>query len=101
MKLTRSLACANTLIGVGALVPAVVLGAAPPLADGQGHFYPLAVGLLIVAPVAALAGTAWSGWLALREPRRRGFWSRMLFTLGIALCLVELFAVLYLPLQGV
>ena len=98
--MARSLICANILILVGSLVAAVIVGAPLSLADARGHWLPGRVGLVFAAPAVTLAGTAWSGWLALREPRPRGFWSRALFTLGIALCLIE-FLLIFWVLLGI
>jgi hypothetical protein len=94
MTTARSLAYANTLILSGTLVAAVVVGAPLALADERGHWLPYSVGLVFAAPAVTLVGTAWSGWISLREPRSRGFWSRALFTLGIVLCLLELLWIL-------
>jgi hypothetical protein len=90
MRITRSLVTANTLILAGALVAVIVVGVPLSLADEQGHWLHLPVGMVIAAPGVTLAGTAWSGWLALSESPPRGFWSKALFALGIMLCLVEL-----------
>lgn len=78
----------------GFLVAAVVVGAPLPLADARGHWLTIPLGLVFAAPALTLAGTTWSGWLALREPRRRGFWSTVLFALGIVVCLVEVLWIL-------
>jgi hypothetical protein len=40
----------------------------------------------------------WSGCLALREDQPRGVWSRVAFTLGILLSLVELVWILWVVL---
>jgi hypothetical protein len=80
---------ANPLILSGTLVAAVVVGAPLPLADQRGHWLPLPVALVFAAPALTLAGTVLSGWLTLREPGPRDFWSRIVFTLGILLSLVE------------
>lgn len=50
--------------------------------------------LVFAGLAVTLAGTAWSGWLGLREPRPRGFWSRVLLALGIVMCLVEVLWIL-------
>lgn len=89
MRITRSVAYANTMILAGSLAAAVVVGAPLPLADERGHWLLLPVALVFASPAITLAGTAWSGWLALHDPRPRGFWSRALFTLGILLGLME------------
>lgn len=89
MRISRALVCANTLILAGTLVAVVVVGVPLSLADERGRWLPFPVGLVFAAPAVTLAGAAWSGWLALREPRPRGFWSRALFRLGIVLWLVE------------
>ena len=98
MKTAPSLAGANTLILTGSLVAAVVVGGGLPLVDGRGHWLPYAVGMVFAAPAVTLAGSAWSGWLALRESRARGSGSRALFTLGIALGLVESLAIAWIVL---
>jgi len=90
MRISLSLACANTLILTGALVSVVVVGVPLSLADDRGHWLPFRVGMVFAAPAITLAGTVWSGWLALRESRPRGFSSKALFTLGVVLSLVEL-----------
>lgn len=89
MRITRSIAYANTMILAGSLAAAVVVGARPPLADERGHWLLFPVALVFAAPAITLAGTAWSGWLARHDPRPRGLWSRALFTLGIVLGLME------------
>ena len=90
MRITRSLACANALILCGTLVAAVVVGAPVSLADAHGHWLAYAMGLVFAAPAVTLAGTVWSGRLALRELQPRGLGSKVLFAVGIVLCLVEL-----------
>jgi len=94
MRFSRSLAYANTLILAGTLVAVIIVGASLSLADERGHWLPFRVGMVFAAPGITLAGTAWSGWLALRESRPRGFWSKALLTLGILLGLVELLWIL-------
>ena len=97
--ITRSLTCANTLILAGMLgVAAVVLGTPLTLADERGHWLPFRVGLVLAVPAVTLMGTAWSGWIALRESRPRRFWSRALFTLGMVLSLAESLWILWILL---
>lgn len=98
MRTSPSLVWANTLIVSGTLVAALVVGAPLSLADERGHWLPLPVGLVFAAPAITLAGTAWSGWVALRERRVRGFWSTILFTSGILLSLVETTWILWVVL---
>jgi hypothetical protein len=98
MRIARSFACANTLILAGTLVAVVIVGASLSLADERGHWLPFRVGMVFAAPGVTLAGTAWSGWLALRESRPRGIWSKALFALGIVLCLAELLWILWVVL---
>jgi|SRR6185437_10128951 len=98
MRFIRSHACANTLILAGTLVAVIIVGASLSLADERGHWLPFRVGMVFAAPGITLAGTAWSGWLALRESRPRGLWSKALLTLGILLVLVELLWILWVVL---
>ena len=98
MTVTRSLTYANTLILCGTLVAAVVVGRPVPLADARGHWLAYAVGLVLAAPAITLAGSVWSGWLASRELRPRGLWSRAFFVVGIVLSLVELLWILVVML---
>ena len=98
MRFSRSLAYANTLILAGTLVAVIIVGASLSLADERGHWLPFRVGMVFAAPGITLAGTAWSGWLALRESRPRGLWSKALLTLGILLVLVELLWILWVVL---
>jgi hypothetical protein len=98
MRITGSLARGNALILTGTLVAVVFVGARLSLADERGHRLLLPIGMVFAAPGVTLAETAWSGWLALRETRSRGFWSKALFTLGTVLCLMELLWILWVVL---
>ena len=98
MPTSHSLVRANALILGGTLLAAVILGAPLSLADARGHWLPVPMGLVFAAPMATLAGTVWSGWLALRKDEPRGFWSRAVFTLGILLSLVEVVWILWVVL---
>ena len=95
MKITRSLVSANTLILSGMLMSTPIVGAQYSLAYGWGHLLPNSAGLGFAAPALTLTGTAWSGWLVMRESPPHGFWSRTLLYLGIVLCTVESFLILW------
>jgi hypothetical protein len=95
MKITSSLASANTLILFGALMAATIVAAPLSLANGQSAWASFSAALVFAAPAVTLAGTVWSGWLALRKPRPHGFWSKVFFELGFVLCIIELFIMLW------
>jgi len=91
VKITRSLFGANTLILSGMLMAAIIVRG--PLSLSSGLSY--ASELVFAALVITLAGTAWSGWLGLRQSRPHGFWSRALFEFGFLICVVEAFLLLW------
>lgn len=101
MRISCFLACANALILMGVLIPIVIYAFGIPLADDRGQFFTASNALVLVVPACSLVGTTWNGCLALRERTLRGFWSRILFRVGIVVCLVELLVVFSLPLRGV
>jgi hypothetical protein len=55
MRITHSLAYANTLILGGMLVAAAVVSAPLPLADAHGHWLAFPVALVFAAPAVTLA----------------------------------------------
>lgn len=98
MKITRSLLSANTLIVSGMLMAATIVGGPAPLSDRRGPGLPYSAELAFAALAVTLVGSAWSGWLAVRESPPHGFWSRALFVLGSLICVAELFFLLWGPL---
>jgi low temperature requirement protein LtrA len=95
MKITHSLVSANSLILSGILMSTTIVGAQFSLTDGWDHWLPNSARLGFAAPALTLIGSAWSGWLVMRESPSHGFWSRALLNVGIVLCCAEWFVILW------
>jgi hypothetical protein len=95
MKITNSLVSANILILTGMLMATTVVGSQFSFANGWDHWLPNSAGLGFAAPTLTLIGTAWSGWLVMRESPPHRFWSRVLLDVGIVLCCAEWFVILW------